>query len=111
MGSWVNTNAQVLDFTFQLDVPLHADNAMYIAGLYFDYADYDPTYDYETYMSEMDEMSKYEVHFKCVKAEEPTPEPTAEITTMEQTTNSFYVNGLDQECLIKIFSGGFNCKE
>ena len=111
IGTWVNTNAQVLDFTFQLDVPIHSNNAMYIAGLYW-YSRYpesygepgmdywDPAYDYDYYMNELNESSKYEVHFKCVKEEEPTPEPTPELTTLEQsTTNSFYVNGLDQEYL------------
>ena len=73
---------------------------MYIAFLYFDYADYDPAYDYETYMTEMDELSKYEVHFKCVK--EPTPESSstpAPSAVEPETTNTFHVNGLDQECL------------
>ena len=84
---------------------------MYIAGLYW-YSRYpesygepgmdywDPAYDYDYYMNELNESSKYEVHFKCMKVEEPTPEPTPELTTLEQsTTNSFYVNGLDQEYL------------
>ena len=49
-------------------------------------------------MTGMEEWSKYEVHFKCVEAEEPTPEPTPELTTLEQSTiNFFYVDGLDQE--------------
>ena len=95
---WVNTNVQVLDFIFQLDVPLHGDNAFYIANLYFDYADYNPTYDYETYMTGMDELSKYEVHFKCVK--EPAISTTVPTTVGPETTNTFFVNGLDKEYLI-----------
>ena len=51
-------------------------------------------------MAQMDEMNKFEVHFKCIKDEEPTAEPTPEstpeLTTLEPTTNSFYLNGLDQ---------------
>ena len=59
---------------------------------------WDPAYDYDYYMNELNESSKYEVHFKCVKEEEPTPEPTPELTTLEQSTiNFFYVDGLDQE--------------
>ena len=91
IGSWVNTNAQVLDFTFQLEVPLNEDNAFYITGLYYDD-------DYETYMTEMEELSKYEVHFKCVK--EPAPTTPATTTVEPETTNTFYVNGLDQEYFI-----------
>ena len=110
IGSWINTNAQVLDFTFQLEVPLHSANAMYVAGLYF-YSrypeaygqpgeDWDQAYDYDYYMNNLNEVSKYEVHFKCVKVEEPEPEPTPELTTVEQSIiNSFYANGLDQEYL------------
>ena len=63
----------------------------------------DQAYDYDYYMAQMDEMNKFEVHFKCVKVEEPiaepTSEPTSELTTLEPTTNSFYLNGLDQEYL------------
>ena len=62
----------------------------------------------------MDEMNKFEVHFKCIKDEEqtaePTSEPTSELTTLEPTTNSFYLNGLDQEYLnicLKEFSKNF----
>ena len=122
MGSWVNTNAQVLDFLFDLNVPLRVDNAYELAGLYFfsqykdgtmefpfdyhplgddyEWNDFDQTYDYNYYMTEMEGWSKYEVHFKCVEAEEPTPEPTTELTTLEQSTiNSFYADGLDQENL------------
>ena len=95
---WVNTNVQVLDFIFQLDVPLHWDNAFYIANLYIDYGDYNPTYDYETYMTGMDELSKYEVHFKCVK--EPATSTTVPTTAELETTNTFFVNGLDKEYLI-----------
>ena len=73
-------------------MPLREDNALYIAGLYFDY--YDPAYDYESYMTEMDELSKFEVHFKCV--EDPTTSTPAE----SETTNTFFVNGLDQEYFI-----------
>ena len=61
---------------------------------------YDQAYDYDYYMAQMDEMNKFEVHFKCIKDEEPTAEPTPEstpeLTTLEPTTNSFYLNGLDQ---------------
>ena len=101
-------------------MPLREDNAYYLAGLYFfsqykdgtkefpfdhlgddyEWNDYDQTYDYDYYMTEMEGWSKYEVHFKCVEAEEPTPEPATELTTLEQSTiNSFYVDGLDQENL------------
>ena len=63
----------------------------------------DQAYDYDYYMAKMDEMNKFEVHFKCIKDEEqtaePTSEPTSELTTLEPTTNSFYLNGLDQEYL------------
>ena len=92
-----------------MEVPLHSANAMYIAGLYFysrypeaygEPGEYPQAYDYDYYMNELNEASKYEVHFKCVKVEEPEPEPTPELTTVEQSTiNSFYVNGLDQEYL------------
>ena len=83
---------------------------MYIAGVYF-YSRYpewygepgenwDQAYDYDYYMNELNEASKYEVNFKCVKMEEPEPGPTPELTTLEQSTiNFFYVNGLDQEYL------------
>ena len=103
IGSWINTNAQNLDFTFQLDVPLHEDNALYIASLYIDVFDpqYYPEYDYETYMTEMNELSKYEVHFKCV--EEPTKSTPAPSTVEPDTTNTFFVNGLDQEYFIIFF--------
>ena len=63
-------------------MPLTANNAMYVAGLYFDYADYDPSKDYDHYMAQMDEWNKFEVHFKC--SEDPTapatffPEPKPE---------------------------------
>ena len=105
IGSWVNTNAQVLDFTFQLDVPLHADNAYYLAYLTEDYAQYggDPAYDYDIYMSELDDSSKYEIHFKCVK--EPSTSTPAPATVEPETTNTFYVNGLDQEYFINFSLG------
>ena len=74
----------------------------------------DQAYDYDYYMAKMDEMNKFEVHFKCIKDEEqtaePTSEPTSELTTLEPTTNSFYLNGLDQEYLnicLKEFSKNF----
>ena len=79
---------------------------MYIAGLYFDYADYNPSYDYETYMTEMNEQSKYEVHFKCVQ--EPTTSTPAPTTVDPETTNTFFVNGLDQEYLINFYEKNFN---
>ena len=79
-------------------MPLREDNALYIAGLYFDY--YDPAYDYESYMTEMDELSKFEVHFKCV--EYPTTSTPAE----SEATNTFFVNGLDQEYLINFNNFG-----
>ena len=78
IGSWVNTNAQVLDFEFHLEVPLHEDNALYVAGLYYysgeDYPEYDYPYDYDAYMADMAELNKFELHFKCVKVEESIPE-------------------------------------
>ena len=101
-------------------MPLREDNAYELASLYFfsqykdgtkefpfdhlgddyEWNDYDQTYDYDYYMTGMEEWSKYEVHFKCVKVEEQTPEPTPELTTLEQSTiNSFYADGLDQENL------------
>ena len=55
-------------------------------------------------MADFDELKKFEVHFKCVKEPESTPEsttPTPGPTTSGPTTlNSNYVNGLDQENLI-----------
>ena len=118
-GSWVNTMAQVVDFSFDLTEPLTADNALYVEGLYFDYADYDPTQDYDTYMAQFAEVIKFEVHFQCVEdptttSESTTPESTTlesttpESTTPESTTppkttlNFNYVNRLDQEYLINI---------
>ena len=96
VGTWVNTNAQVIDFNFQLEVPLTADNALHIANLNPD--------NFESYMAGFDELKKFEVHFKCVKEPEPTSEsttPTPGPTTSGPTTlNSNYVNGLDQENLI-----------
>ena len=80
-GSWVSTMAQAVDFSFDLRAPLTAENAMPVMNLYFDYADYDPSRDFDTYMAEMDEWSKFEVHFKCVK--EPEPEPTPEPIKVE----------------------------
>ena len=115
VGSWVNTNAQVLDFEFHLEVPLTEDNSLSLANLMFysrypewyEPGQYNEAYDYDYYMAQMDEMNKFEVHFKCMKVEEPTPEPTpdptAEQTTLEPTTNSFYLNGLDQEYLSILF--------
>ena len=109
IGSWVNTNAQSLDFTFQLEVPLNEDNAMYIAGLYFDYADYDPTYDYETYMTKMDELSKYEVHFKCVK--EPSPEPVSDNPiTIEENHGITTVSMVDNSDTAVGFSRNLSCE-
>ena len=74
----------------------------------------DQAYDYDYYMAKMDEMNKFEVHFKCIKDEEqtaePTSEPTLDLTTLEPTTNSFYLNGLEQEYLnicLKEFSKNF----
>ena len=125
LGSWVNTNAQVLDSLFELNVPLRSDNAYDLAGLYLctQYAqynsshpfynepgEYDQAYDYDYYLGEMEELSKYKVHFKCVKENEPNPEdefttvtlPYWELTataTDQPMINSFYVNGLDQEYL------------
>ena len=124
LGSWVNTNAQVLDFLFELNVPLRSDNAYDLAGLYLyaQYAqnsshpyyvepgEYDQTYDYDYYMGEMEELSKYKVHFKCVKENEPNPEDENTTVTLpywewtatateQPMSNSFYVNGLDQEYL------------
>ena len=62
-------------------------------------------------MAQMDEMNKFEVHFKCMKVEESTPEPTSEstpeLTTLEPTTNSFYLNGLDQVNSNKYFFQNF----
>ena len=93
MGTWVSTNSQVIDFNFKLEVPLTEDNAKYIVNL--------NSNDFESYMAELDELNKFEVHFKCMKAPEPTsasttptPGPTA---TGPTTPNSNYVNGLDQE--------------
>ena len=96
IGQWINTNAQVLDFTFQLDVPLNEDNALYIAGLYTDYISWggNPAYDYDYYMTGMNDLSKYEVLFKCVQEPTSTPAPS---TVEPETINTFYVNGLDQE--------------
>ena len=116
LGSWINTNAQVLDFLFELNVPLSTDNAYMLAGLYLyayygaPYGAYDQEYDYDYYMAGMEQWSKYEVHFKCVKEKEPNPEhefTTVTIPYWEWTAtateqpiiNSFYVNGLDQEYL------------
>ena len=97
-------------------MPLSADNSLYIAGLYYysrypewygEPGQYDQAYDYDYYMAQMDEMNKFEVHFKCMKVEESTPEPTSEstpeLTTLEPTTNTFYLNGLDQVNSKKFF--------
>ena len=65
---------QVVDFSFDLTVPLTADNALYVQGLYFDYADYDPSQDYDTYMAKFAELNKFEVHFQFV--EDPTAPAT-----------------------------------
>ena len=111
IGSWVNTNAQVLDFTFQLDVPLHYDNAMYIAGLYQDYAQYggDPAYDYDLYMSEFDDLSKYEVHFKCVN--EPSPEPVSDSPiTIEENNGVTTVSMVDNSDRAVGFSRNLSCE-
>ena len=83
-GTWVNTMAQAVDFSFDLRAPLTAENAMPVMNLYFDYADYDPSRDFDTYIAQMDEWSKFEVHFKCVK--EPEPEPTPEPIEVEGCT-------------------------
>ena len=117
MGSWVNTNAQVLDFEFHLEVPVHEDN-YYVFNLYQGWLDYYedlgvnatyPEYDYDLYMAGMAEMRKFEVQFQCLKVEDPIPEPTVEITTLEESSiNSFYENGLDQENLIILFLKYFN---
>ena len=63
-------------------------------------------YDYDDYMAEIDEWSKYEIHFKCVKGKEQEystvtiPYWEWTVTATEQPViNSFYVNGLDQEYL------------
>ena len=111
IGSWVNTNAQVLDFTFQLDVPLHADNAYYIAGLAEDYAQYggDPAYDYDLYMSEFDDLSKYEIHFKCVK--EPSPEPVSgSPITIEENDGVTMVSMVDNSDTAVAFSRNLSCE-
>ena len=100
-------------------MPLHEDNAHQLAGLYFwsQYmedmpwynitpGDYDQEYDYDFYMAGMEEWSKYEVHFKCVKEKEQEystvtiPYWEWTVTATEQPIiNSFYVNGLVQEYL------------
>ena len=138
LHSWVNTDVQVLDFLFELNVPIHADNAYQLAGtyLYDQYNDYSENstwseqstwfevlnsneepgeyedyylamhYDYDDYMAEIEEWSKYEIYFKCVKGKEqeystvtiPYWEWTA-TATEQPIINSFYVNGLDQEYL------------
>ena len=85
-------------------MPLREDNALYIAGLYFDYAEYNPAYDYESYMTGMDELSKFEVQFKCV--EDPTTWTPAPSTAESETMNTFFVNGLDQEYLINFNNFG-----
>ena len=36
--------------------------------------EYDYPYDYDAYMADMAELNKFEVHFKCVKVEEPISE-------------------------------------
>ena len=56
VGSWVNTNAQVVDFQFHLEVPVQ-ESYMYIFGLYSDpySAINNPEYDFDTYMSELAE--------------------------------------------------------
>ena len=109
LGSWVSTNAQVLDFTFQLDVPFNADKALLIGNLYFEYAQYDPNYDYDTYMTEMDDMSKYEIHFKCMK--EPTPEPTQESPiTIEENNGVTTISMVDNSGTAVSFSKNLYCE-
>ena len=114
IGSWVNTDVQVLDFTFQLDVPLHEGNAFYIANLYHDYAHYggNPAidyYDYDLYMAEFDESSKYEIHFKCVK--EPSPEPISDSPlTIEENNGITTVSMVDNSDTAVGFSKNLSCE-
>ena len=119
IGSWVNTNAKVLDFTFQLDVPLHSDNAMHISGLYF-YSRYPEWYgepgdywdeadDYDFYMDELIESSKYEIHFKCVK--EPSPGPVSDSPiTIEENNGVTTVSMVDNSDTAVGFSRNLSCE-
>ena len=80
-------------------MPLNEDNSFYTAGLY-SYADYvqalnvDLPYDYEAYLTGMNDLSKYEVQFKCEKelTTEPTPKPAL---TIEENNGVFSVMMID----------------
>ena len=92
---------------------------MHIAGLYFysrypewygepgdSYWDYDNDYDY--YMNELNESSKYEVHFKCVK--EPSPEPVSDSPiTIEENNGVTTVSMVDNSDTAVEFSRNLSC--
>ena len=81
---------------------------MYIAGLYFYWADYDPDYDYETYMNKMDEWSKFEVYFKCVQ--EPTPDPVSDNPlTIEENNGVTTLSMVDNADTAVSFSRNLSC--
>ena len=83
---------------------------MWIASVYENWGDdeFNPN-QYDDYMSLMDEWSKFEVEFKCVKdgTPEPTPEP---VITVEENNGVFTVTMADNSNRSVSFSRNLSCE-